>query len=106
MSTPLLQSKSQVSNQPSARAQLHDNVVTLAEFAALLHINENGLHCRRHRDPHGFPAPFLHRPLLWRIETVQKWMADQEKEGEKRLALRYRAKPKQRRQSAAVPTSN
>ena len=54
-------------------------VLDVQAFAGLLGMTEQSLYARRSRDPESLPnAIRIGRRLVWRRETVERWLADLE----------------------------
>lgn len=62
-----------------ADCPLARSVLDSEQLAAVLGLSPNSIASIRSRYPTRLPPPFLTRPLRWRLETVQKWMDQQEK---------------------------
>ena len=56
------------------------DVLNVPEFAQLLGMTEQSLYARRSRDPESHPPAIRSgRRLVWRRETVERWLVDLEK---------------------------
>ena len=56
------------------------DVLNVPEFAQLLGMTEQSLYARRSRDPESLPPAIrIGRRLVWRRETVERWLVDLEK---------------------------
>ena len=55
------------------------DVLDVPAFAKLLRMTEQSLYARRSRDPNSLPPAIrIGRRLMWRRETVEKWLVDLE----------------------------
>ena len=53
------------------------DVLNVPEFAQLLGMTKQSLYARRSRDPESLPPAIrIGRRLVWRRETVERWLVD------------------------------
>ncbi len=57
------------------------DVLTVEDLADLLRMTKESLYTRRCRDPRSLPQAIrIGRRLVWRRETVERWLEDLERE--------------------------
>ena len=72
--------------QIAAPNDLESAVLDVHAFARLAHIPKATILTLRSRSPDKLPPPFRLRPLLWRAQTVVRWMEKQEQTELERIA--------------------
>jgi len=72
--------------QIAAPNDLESAVLDVHAFARLAHIPKATILTLRSRSPDKLPPPFHLRPLLWRAQTVVRWMEKQEQTELERIA--------------------